>query len=313
MNTQLFAELVNAEKSEELLRIMKSIERFVDAHIHLWILEKGWYPMLESRDDNEYGCGDNSSIVGRDFLIPDYLEVSKSVNVTKLVHVTAAHAEVTGDMTKETRWLQSLADTQDIPIAIVGWTDLKRTIAEIKAELKVHAECEGFRGIRNHEIIDFTSDHTFSAFEVMQEMGLIYDTVTHQDTLKDAANLAARFPGMHFALEHTGWPTDKNKQTFQAWCEGMDAFATLPNTSCKISGLGMFLHEWTVEDFRPWVLYAIEAFGTDRCMFATNFPVDSIFSSYDALVGAFNEITQGFSDSERDAMFAANAERIYRI
>lgn len=292
---------------------MKQIERFVDAHIHLWDLATGWYPSLEGEytpDLNEYGVGDHSKIMGKNYLMTEYLADARNTNLTKLVHVTAA---IVDDMTEETRWLQGLADNMDTPMAIVGWTDLARPIAEVEAELRRHAESPNFRGIRNQQGVDYTSEHIAEAFGVLNKLGLLYDAVANEENLQDAAKMVARFPNMHFVLEHTGWPTKSDKAAFEKWQAGMDAFAALPNTSCKISGLGMVMHAWTVDDFRPWVLHAIKAFGPDRCMFATNFPVDGVYSTYDELVGAFNEITQDFSDAERDAMFAANAERIYNI
>ena len=75
----------------------------------------------------------------------------------------------------------------------------------------------------------------------------------------------------------------------------------------------MTMHEWTGDDLRPWIRTAIETFGADRCMFASNFPVDWLYSSYDALLEAFHESTIDFSAGDRDGLFASNAERIYRF
>ena len=81
----------------------------------------------------------------------------------------------------------------------------------------------------------------------------------------------------------------------------------------KISGLGMIDHEWTTTSIRPWVLGLIETFGVDRCMFASNWPVDILYSSYRAVFDAYKEITADFSVSEQAALFWQNAERYYRI
>ena len=81
----------------------------------------------------------------------------------------------------------------------------------------------------------------------------------------------------------------------------------------KISGLGMCDHKWTVDSIRPFVLSMIEIFGPSRCMFGSNFPVDKLYTSFETLFDAFDEITRGFSDSERADMFAGTAERFYRI
>jgi predicted TIM-barrel fold metal-dependent hydrolase len=93
----------------------------------------------------------------------------------------------------------------------------------------------------------------------------------------------------------------------------MKRLATAPNVVCKISGLGMGDWNWTVDSIRPYVESAIEAFGVGRCMFATNFPVDKLFSSYDDILFAFKTITSCYSLSERTALFHDNAEKYYRL
>ena len=73
------------------------------------------------------------------------------------------------------------------------------------------------------------------------------------------------------------------------------------------------MHDWTVERLRPLVLETIEAFGTARCMFASDFPTDRLYAGFERQMDAYDEITSGFSDDERHALFAGNAERLYRI
>jgi predicted TIM-barrel fold metal-dependent hydrolase len=100
---------------------------------------------------------------------------------------------------------------------------------------------------------------------------------------------------------------------FRAWREGMRALAACPNVAVKISGLAMFDHQWSVESFRPYVLETIDTFGCERAMFASNFPVDRLFATYEGLWNAYLSIVQDLSDTEIDALVKSNAERIYRI
>lgn len=93
----------------------------------------------------------------------------------------------------------------------------------------------------------------------------------------------------------------------------IQALAEFENVSVKISGLGMFDRNWTVDTIQPFVMQTIEVFGVERCMFGSNFPVDGMMSSYSRLWAAYSEITAGFSENERSALFCTNAERIYRI
>jgi predicted TIM-barrel fold metal-dependent hydrolase len=147
----------------------------------------------------------------------------------------------------------------------------------------------------------------------MQRRGLIYDTVAHQDTLPAAAQTVERFGEMSFVLEHAGWPTAADAETFTIWKAGIEAVAKAPNAAAKISGLMMPLGRFDLDTLRPWVLATIEAFGADRCMFASNFPVDWLWVEYGDLMDGYAEIVADFSEDERAAMFAGNAERWYRI
>ena len=81
----------------------------------------------------------------------------------------------------------------------------------------------------------------------------------------------------------------------------------------QISGLGVGDNNWTVATIRPYVLHCIDAFGVDRCILGTNWPVDGLWSSYDAVINAYTEIIADFTEDERIAMFSNNAEALYNI
>jgi predicted TIM-barrel fold metal-dependent hydrolase len=107
---------------------------------------------------------------------------------------------------------------------------------------------------------------------------------------------------------------DRNSVTgYRAWREGMRQLAGCVNVAVKISGLAMFDHKWSVESLRPYVLETIDTFGVERAMFASNFPVDRLFGTYEDLWRAYASIVADASESEKDALFCRNAERIYRI
>ena len=93
----------------------------------------------------------------------------------------------------------------------------------------------------------------------------------------------------------------------------MKVIASTDNIICKISGLGMGDNNWTVDSIRPFVEVCIEQFGCKKSLFATNWPIDSLWSSYSAVLGAYRAITANFTREEQKALFAGNAERIYKI
>ncbi|WP_162938638.1 amidohydrolase family protein [Mycobacterium kyogaense] len=288
--------------------------RIVDPHVHLWELKTGWYPLLDPQTDTsgqDHGVGPFGKLQGSDFLLPDYFGHASGYDVAKIVHVTAAQAPPTWP--DETRYLEELGAEQGYPHGIIGWTDFDRPVAEVDAELAAHSEFSRFRGLRHQTVVDYTSDHVLECLGVMDRRGLIYDTVAHEDSLPDAAKAARSFPNMSFVLEHTGWPSSGDKGVFEQWRTGMREFAASPNTAVKISGMGIPLRGYDLEQLRPWVETAIETFGVERCMFASNFPVDWLFTEYSTLFEIYESLVSSFTEDERRAMFADNAERWYRI
>ncbi len=125
--------------------------------------------------------------------------------------------------------------------------------------------------------------------------------------------MAERFPDLPIVLGHAGLPRERSDEYFAAWQDAIAGLAKAPNVVAKISGLGIADHHWTTDSIRPWVMAVIEAFGVERCMFATNWPVDKLFSSYQVLVDAYRSIISGFSASEQNALMWRNAERYYRV
>jgi predicted TIM-barrel fold metal-dependent hydrolase len=108
-------------------------------------------------------------------------------------------------------------------------------------------------------------------------------------------------------------PVDQDEAGLQAWRVGMQALAQQQNVAVKISGLAMLDWQWTLDSLRPFVLQTIELFGTERCLFASNFPVDRLFGSFARHYGAYQTLTATLSATERAQVFVTNAERIYRI
>ena len=113
-------------------------------------------------------------------------------------------------------------------------------------------------------------------------------------------------------VEHTGWPRSSSDEERALWRDGIDALAGLgDNVVCKLSGLAMPLESMSVDAFAPWLEYAIEAFGVDRCMFASNFPVDSMYGTFDELYTVFSAVTAGLdSRIPREALCRERGARL---
>jgi predicted TIM-barrel fold metal-dependent hydrolase len=151
-------------------------------------------------------------------------------------------------------------------------------------------------------------------FALLKKYSLSFDLQLYPSQMNDAVALAQEHPDTPFIVNHAGMFVDRSSvEGFRAWRDGLRALAACPNVAVKISGLAMFDHQWSVESFRPYVLETIDAFGCDRAMFASNFPVDRLFATYEGLWNAYAAIVEDLSGTEKHALFISNAERIYRI
>jgi predicted TIM-barrel fold metal-dependent hydrolase len=294
----------------------------VDSHIHLWDLKTHRYPWLENPGVSFVG---DARELKHDYLLNDLLDEAGDIEVLKLVHVEANHDPA--DPVEETRWLQSIAERDEsrgMPNAIVAAVDLSAPKAP--ALLEAHAAFASTRGIRQilnvHDkpLYDYVGRHFMREpvwrehFGLLRRHDLSFDLQLYPSQMEEAAALAHAHADTQFIVNHAGMFVDRSSVAgYRAWRDGLRLLASCPNVAVKISGLAMFDHAWTVESLRPYVLETIDAFGAQRAMFASNFPVDRLFGSYAALWHAYAAIVDGASDSEKDALFRRNAERLYRI
>jgi predicted TIM-barrel fold metal-dependent hydrolase len=198
------------------------------------------------------------------------------------------------------------------PDAIVGGIPPTESVAEAVELLERQMAASRFRGVRPMGVFDgpLPADGVLRA---LQERGLLFELMTHPDQLQSAARGLAAFADLVVVVEHSGWPRSSSDEEYALWKAGMNALAGLgDNVVCKLSGLAMPLGSISVRAFTPWLEYAIETFGVDRCMFASNFPVDGIHGTFDELYSTFAAVTVGLDDESCDKLFAANAERVYR-
>jgi predicted TIM-barrel fold metal-dependent hydrolase len=283
--------------------------RIVDAHVHLWDPARtDWYPYLSATQD-QLNMGDVSGM-SRRFDVPTYLAESQGWNVEKLVNVAAATG---GHSVEETLELDRRADADGHPDAIIGGLPPTDTVADAVAALDKQLAAPRFRGVRPMGAADGPLPST-GVLHALRERGLVFELMVHPDQLAAAAKKLEDHADLVVVVEHTGWPRNDSAGERALWTEGIDALAGLSdNVVCKLSGLAMPLGSMAVDALAPWLEYAIDAFGIDRCMFASNFPVDGLHGSFDELYTAYSAITAGLDADARDKLFAANAQRIYRL
>jgi L-fuconolactonase len=231
--------------------------------------------------------------------------------------------------------------------AVVGHIDLMLgDLAGAVADAHIAAGGGRFRGIRHASAHDpspdirttsttppsgMLADTTFRrGFAHLGERGLSFDAWLYHPQIGELADLADAFPDTTIILDHCGGPLGvgpyKRDAIFEDWRASIRDVARRPNVCVKLGGLGMAVngYDFHLHDdpptsdtlakaWRPWMETCIEAFGADRCMFESNFPVDKGSCSYTTLWNAFKKIAAGASAAERAALFHDTAARVYRI
>jgi L-fuconolactonase len=285
-------------------------DRIVDTHVHLWDPARtDWYPYLSGRRDLDMG---DVSKMSRHFDAATYFREAAGWNVEKLVNVAAATGWHSVDETIE---LDRRADDPNAgghPAAIIGGLPPADSVAEKVAALDRQLTAPRFRGVRPMGAAEGPLP-SIEVLRALEDRDLLIEVMIHPDQLLATAKKLEANDSLVVVLEHAGWPRDGSEAERALWTEGINALGGLgDNVVCKLSGLAGGLGSMAPDVLAPWVEYAIEAFGVDRCMFASNFPVDGIHGSLDELFSSYSTVTARLGNAARDKVFAANAERIYR-
>jgi predicted TIM-barrel fold metal-dependent hydrolase len=290
----------------------------VDAHQHFWDPTLNYHPWLRDEPPIPFRYGDYRAL-RRAYLPPHYRADAGPYRVSHSVYVETEWdpADVDGEM----RYVATLRREHGLPsvAAPAAWLDR----ADAAALLERHAAHAFVRGVRHkprahrepgHAEPGGMADAAWRAgFARLAPLGLHFELQTPWWHLHEGARLAADFEGTTIVLNHTGLPADRSPEGLAAWRQAMAGLARCPNVNVKISGIGVPGQPWTAAANREVVLTTIELFGPARCMFASNFPVDSLCGSFADIFGGFDEITRDFTPAERRALFRENALRIYRI
>jgi predicted TIM-barrel fold metal-dependent hydrolase len=171
-----------------------------------------------------------------------------------------------------------------------------------------------------------------AGFKLLAPLGLVFDAHIHEHQLPDVIDIARAFPETSIVLEHVGTPIGVGKmakpraERFETWSKNIHILAGCSNVTVKLGGLGMPFSGFRnplkdppgtsaelAEEWRPYIETCIEAFGANRSMFESNFPVDSMACSYPVLWNAFKRITSGASKDEKHALYYGTAERVYSL
>ncbi len=293
------------------------MQPILDSHHHLWrVADLPW--LQAPMTPRIYGPYD---AIRRDYLIEELRAENAPRGVTGSVYIQCGWPPE--NAAGETRWVQSLADADKTPMAIIGWADLADP--SLGKLLDAHGQSPNFRGIRQmlnwHANAQYRAANVGEAtmadkawrrgFAELAERGLIFDMMIFPHQMEMAADLAREHPNARIVLEHGGLPADESPEGWAAWRAGMALMAERHNVVAKVSGLGMFNHTCEAGSVGPILREMVAMFGAERCMFGSNFPVDKLWVSYGDMIAAYREASLHLSDVERRALMHDTAWRVY--
>jgi len=285
---------------------------FVDTHFHLYDMQHPelFYGHWQPGVPHPFLGERIQKLAERSYFAEDYIAETRDANVIKAIHVQAAIG--TKDPVLETEWLQEEADRTGFPHGIVGHADLRNP--NVDGVLERQCQFRNMRGIRDFSYGDYLAEPDFHrGFSLLEKYNLVASMNAQWQDMEKLRDLAVKFSNINIVVDHTGFPEERSPEYVEKWKHGIAVAAEADNIRCKISGLGMGDNDWTVDSIRPFVVHCIETFGVERCFFGSNWPVDSLFSSYDAVVDAYTEVASAFSPEEQIAMFSKNAETLYNV
>lgn len=289
-----------------------------DAHFHVWRqTDLPWLKgPMQPRIFGPYEA------IRRDYPMSEYLADIAGQGVARAVYVQAnwlpAEAEA------EVAWLEKLGLDTGWPMGIVGFADM--TVEDVRPALDRLARYPRVRGIRQqfhwHANVQyrFAADPDLSRNPAVQrnvarlaDYGWCFDLQVFAGQLAGAGELLDACPRVNFVLQHAGMPEDTSPQGHSLWLAAMQDYAARPNAYCKLSGFGTFVHRNDPALIAGIVADCVAMFGAERCLWGSNFPIEKLWTTYPALLGAHRDAALHLTDAEQRSIFNDTASRIYRL
>jgi L-fuconolactonase len=273
----------------------------IDAHQHFWIFD----PVRDS------WINDEMLVIKRDFLPADLLPVLEQNGIDGCVAVQADQSE------QETLFLLNLAVKNPTIKGVVGWVDLKA--GNLDEQLQHYKEYDKLKGFRH--ILQSEPDKQYmlqpqfqKGIAALQKHGYTYDILIYPEHLPYAELLAGGFPDQKFVLDHLAKPHIKDQQ-IDAWKKDIRALAKHQNVYCKISGMLTEANwsAWKPEDFTAYLDIVFNAFGINRVMFGSDWPVCLLAGGYEGTMQIMNSYCSMLSATEQALFWGDNAVKFYSL
>jgi L-fuconolactonase len=274
----------------------------VDSHIHFWDPGRLNYPWLQDLPTLNHA-----------FLPAHLAQAATAVNLQKIVFVQADC--VPEDGLAEVAWVSQLAQTEPRIQGIVAFAPLENRAASASylEKLKAFPLVKGVRRLIQSEAPGFASQPEFiHNVQQLAQFGFSFDICIIHPQMSDTIELVSKCPEVAFVLDHFGKPAIAEKQ-LEPWAKQIRTLAQFPYVSCKLSGLVTEAdhQNWTVEDLRPYLEIALDAFGPQRLMFGGDWPVSELAASYQQWVETAYTLLSTLSEADRQRIFFDNAQAFY--
>ncbi|MEW6130805.1 MAG: amidohydrolase family protein [Acidobacteriota bacterium] len=273
----------------------------IDSHQHFWRYDRRRYDWIT----------DEMEVLRRDFLPADLLSEYQASGVDGSIAVQADQSE------RETRFLLELAEQNDFIKGVVGWVDLRD--ANLPLKLAYFAQFKKLCGFRH--IVQSEPDDDFLLREdflrgvgYLQDFDFTYDILIYPKQLSAAIKFVEQKPDHKFVVDHLAKPFIKDRMV-SPWREQMQELARHENVYCKVSGMVTEAdwQTWQAEDFKPYLDVIFEAFGSERVMFGSDWPVCLVAASYEQVKNLITDYLEEFSESQRANIMGLNAARFYDL
>jgi len=273
----------------------------IDAHQHFWNYSATEYPWI----------GAGMERLARDYRPADLAAVASGQAMAGSVAVQARQS------LEETRWLLRLADASPFIRGVVGWVDLRS--GRVAEEIAAFAQHEKFVGVR-HVVQDepdrrfLLGDAFVRGLRQLHAFGLVYDLLLYAPQLPAAVELAGLLPEQPFVLDHLAKPRIKAGEVTE-WRHDLEALAAHDNVTCKLSGLltEAAWRQWKRDDFTPYLDVALAAFGPERLMFGSDWPVCLLSGEYEDVVGIIDSFISTLTPAEQTLIWGNTACRVYGL
>lgn len=275
----------------------------IDSHQHFWQLSKPFdYSWLDA---------EAMAPICRDYLPADLEPQIQAVGIDHTVFVQTQHNVA------ENEWALELAEQNDFISGVVGWVDLANDQCEEQLlQFKDRPKFVGVRHITQDEPDDnfIVRDGILRGLRVLEKHNVPFDLLFYVKHLKHARELARLFPNLSMVIDHLAKPRIKD-HAVDDWIENFRAAAKFPNMYCKLSGMitEADWENWQPADLRPYVETALDAFGPDRCMYGSDWPVCELAGSYEQVHSALAEVLGPLSESENAKIFGGTAQEFYQL